>query len=94
MTHHQLTAVLEATAALAFGGMLGLAYFACLRKTVTLFAADGGWARPAMLTVTRFVVATAAFAIAARLGPVPLLSGFCGFVLSRGIALRRVGSAA
>jgi N-ATPase, AtpR subunit len=93
MTHHQFAAALEATAALGLGATLGLVYFACLRKTVTLFAADGGWAGPAMLTVGRFVAAAAAFALAARLGAVPLLSGFAGFVLSRGIALRRVRSA-
>ena len=95
MTHPTSIAILEfATAATVGGALLGLVYFACLRWTTELLATDGGWARPAVLTFVRFAAVTAAFGLAARWGAVPLLAGFAGFLVSRGIALRQARSAA
>ncbi len=94
MTYPTLAAALEITTALASGGALGVAYFACLHETVTLFAADGGWTRPALLTAARLIAATAAFAFAARLGAGPLLAGFAGFLVARSVLLHRARSAA
>lgn len=89
-----LTTLVLATTMIAAGVLLGLAYFACLRWTAELFAAEGGWARPALLTLGRFVVVTAAFGLAARWGAIPLLAAFAGFLVARGLALRQARSAA
>ena len=77
--------------AMIVGGLgLGLAYFAFLRRTADLLAAtDGGMVRPALLTLARLGAAVAAFALAARLGALPLLAGFGGFLIARGIAIHQ-----
>ena len=82
-----------AAAAAAAGILLGLAYFACLRRTILLFAAGRGWARPAALTLARIGIAVLVLVIAARAGAVPLLAAFAGFLVARAIALRPARSA-
>jgi len=81
-------------AALAVGVGLGLAYFAALRWTVSLYAAGGGWRVPAMLTLGRIAAAAGIFGLAARLGALPLLAAFLGFLIARSIALRAKGRVA
>jgi F1F0 ATPase subunit 2 len=78
-----------ATAMMVGGAVLGLTYFACLKWTTDLFAAEGRWARLALLTLARLVAVVIAFALAARLGAIPLLAAFAGFLVARSIALRQ-----
>jgi F1F0 ATPase subunit 2 len=81
------TIALAALMAVA-GTALGLAYFACLRRTVDLFASGAGWARPVLLTLLRIAGAAGALALAARFGAPALLAAFLGFLLARAIALK------
>jgi hypothetical protein len=85
-------------AALASGGAVGglafgLVYFAALRRTVDLFGA-GRRLAPAALTLGRLAGAISFFGLVARLGALPLLSAFVGFLLARTFALRAVRSTA
>jgi hypothetical protein len=76
----------------AFGGLiLGIGYFLALRRTTALLAGGRGWVGPAGLTLARIAVAAVLFGFAARLGALPLLTGFAGFLLARAIALRSIG---
>ena len=70
------------------GLMLGVAYFATLRRTADLFAIGQGRSMPVALTLARLVGATLFLATAARFGALPLLSAFLGFLVARGLALR------
>jgi N-ATPase, AtpR subunit len=81
-------------AALAVGVGLGLAYFAALRWTVSLYAAGSGWRVPTMLTLGRIGAGAAILGLAARFGALPLLAAFLGFLIARGIALRAARRAA
>jgi len=85
-------ASLAFVAALASGGaaaglVFGLVHFAVLRRTVDLYGAGRGLA-PAALTLIRIAGAIVFFGLAARLGALPLLSAFLGFLLARVLALR------
>jgi len=95
MSHDTLATTIALAAAMGLGGLLlGLAYFACLRRSVALLASDAGWARPVLLTLARLAAAAAAFAFAARWGgAVPLLAGFAGFLIARSVTLRQARSA-
>ena len=64
-------------------------YFAAVQRTVAVFVAGDGWARPAALTLGRLIAAGAGFALAAWFGAAPLLAALAGFLFARGIALRR-----
>lgn len=76
-------------AAIGFGGFVfGLVYFAAIQRTATLFAAGSGWLAPAALTIARIISAVTLLALAAKLGAVPLLAAFAGFLLARAVALR------
>jgi hypothetical protein len=76
-------------ASFAFAGLaFGLAYFAMLRRTVDLHAAGHGLLVPAFLTVCRLATAILSLSVAARVGALPLLSSFIGFLLARALALR------
>lgn len=90
MTQDALASALAIAAPAAMGLLAGFAYFAALGRTVALFASGGGWLGPAALTLGRLIAATAFFALAARLGPAPLLAAFTGFLAARTIMLRRV----
>lgn len=78
-----------ALAAMAFAGLaLGLMYFRALRRTVDLFAGGRGWLGPAGLTLARIAGAVIVLTFMARLGAMPLLAGFLGFLLARAVSLR------
>jgi hypothetical protein len=74
--------------AAAFAGLVvGLVHFAALRRTVDLYS--GGRGRlAAVVTLGRVAGAIVFFCLAARLGALPLLSSFLGFLLARTLALR------
>lgn len=73
----------------AIAGLLfGLAYFAAMRRTVAIFVAGGGWARPGALTLARLAAAGCGFALAAWFGAAPLLAAMAGFLAARTLALR------
>jgi hypothetical protein len=74
---------------MAFAGLLiGLLYFAALKRSVTLFVGGKGWPGPLALTLGRIAAAASFLFVTAKLGAEPLLSGFVGFLMARAIALR------
>jgi hypothetical protein len=79
-------------AAALTGFVFGVAYFVALRRTVSLFVANGGWWELSALTLGRLVAITVFFTFAARLGAAPLLAAFLGFLLARAATVRFVGS--
>ena len=86
-------ATLAFVAALASGGasaglVFGLVHFAALRRTVELYSARRVRLTAAALTLGRITAAIVFFGLAARLGALPLLSAFLGFLLARVLALR------
>lgn len=86
-----LASTLVLASAMALSGLVfGLVYFRALRRAVDLFAAGRGWLRPAALTLARIAGAVVVLTFMARLGAMPLLAGFLGFLLARQIALRSV----
>ena len=90
MTHETLAPTVAVTASTIVAGLiLGLMYFACLRRTVALFTVGGGWAGPASLTLARVVAATAVLGFAARFGAMSLMAAFLGFLVARTIVLHR-----
>lgn len=91
MTHGTLAVILPLAAAMAAAGLLiGLFYFAALRRTVQLYGAGRSRLGPAALTIGRIGGAAAFLVLAARLGALPLLAAFAGFLVARAIALRAV----
>ena len=72
----------------AAGLVFGLVHFAALRQTVELYSAGRSPLAAAALTLGRIIVAIVFFGLAARLGSLPLLSAFLGFLLARTLALR------
>jgi F1-F0 ATPase (N-ATPase) AtpR subunit len=95
MTYDALASTVGLPLATAVAGLaFGLVYFAALRRTVVLFAAQRSWIGPVALTVARIAAAVILLGIAARLGAAPLLAAFIGFLLARAVVLhsaRRVG---
>jgi hypothetical protein len=76
-------------AMMAVAGILfGLLYFAALRRSVALIAGRGGWLGALALTLARLGAAGAFLFGTAKLGAVPLLAAFAGFLLARAVALR------
>lgn len=92
MSPQSFVSIAGASSAMAFplGFLFGLAYFAALRATVILIAAERGWLWPSALTLGRIGTFALVLAFAARLGAAPLLTTFLGFILARAIALRIV----
>lgn len=85
----QTCASVAGVSAAAFAGFaFGVAYFIVLRRTVSLFAAGGGWLPLSALTLGRLVAVTVFFAFAARLGAAPLLAAFLALLLARAAVLR------
>jgi hypothetical protein len=78
---------LAAATALLGGLAFGCAYFAVLRRTVDLYAAGHGLLVAALLTVGRFATAILFLGVAARIGALPLLLAFLGFLVGRTFAL-------
>lgn len=70
------------------GTAFGLVYFAVLRLTVDLYGKGYGGLVSAALTLARFAAAILLFGLAARVGALPLLLTFFGFLLARALALR------
>jgi hypothetical protein len=68
----------------------GLAYFAALRRTADGFAAGGGWLLTAALTLGRFAAVIPFFGFVAKLGALPLLLAFIGFLIARAFVFRAV----
>jgi N-ATPase, AtpR subunit len=75
-----------ATALLA-GLAFGYAYFAVLRRTVDLCTGGHGLLIPVILTVGRLATAILFLGVAARIGALPLLLAFLGFLVARRFAL-------
>ena len=90
MSPHTLRATLLLGAALAAAGvLLGRCYFRMLRFAVERYASGRSSApQAAVLALGRILCATALFAAAARLGALPLLAAFAGFLVARTAALR------
>ncbi|MDA9436874.1 ATP synthase subunit I [Bradyrhizobium sp. CCBAU 51627] len=90
MTRTGLIAHPELTLLTAFAGlMFGLAYFAALKRSVTLLVGSkNSWLGPLALTLGRVGAAVSFLLIAAKLGAAPLLGGFGGFLVARALALR------
>jgi hypothetical protein len=87
------TPVLASATAL-LGLTLGLLYFRALQRTSDLLVSGHGWLRPAALTLARLMGAVLVLTFMARLGAMPLLAGFLGFLLARMTALHSARSAA
>jgi F1F0 ATPase subunit 2 len=88
MTNAALASALAiASAMVAAGFVLGRGYFVLLRWTVTLYGSGSGHLAPT-LTLGRIAVAVAFFIFAARVGVLPLLAAFLGFLAARACALR------
>lgn len=82
-------------AAMAGAGLgFGLLYFRLMRLTVASLVAKGGWLRSVALTAVRVIAAIAVFAVAAKLGAIPLLAAFGGMLVARRVSLRSVRGAA
>jgi N-ATPase, AtpR subunit len=91
MTTSAVVPAIAIVTSFAFAGLtFGLAYFAVLRQTVDLHAASHGVLAPVLLTVGRLAIAFLLLGAAARVGALPLLSSFMGFLLARALALRGV----
>jgi hypothetical protein len=80
---------LAAAATVVAGAVLGLAYFAILRRTVRIFVAGGGWLIPICLTLGRMVGMVLLLTVAARIGAAALLTAFLGFLIARTICIGR-----
>jgi F1F0 ATPase subunit 2 len=75
--------------AAAFAGLVvGLVHFAALWWTTELYSAGRGQLAAAALTISRFAGTIVFLGLAARLGALPLLAAFLGFLLARSLALR------
>jgi hypothetical protein len=83
-----MTGVSLAFAAALAGLVFGLMHFAVLRRTVELYSGGRSRLAAAALTLGRIAGAIAFFGLAAKLGALPLLSSFLGFLLARTLALR------
>lgn len=89
------TPPIELMLVMALAGLiLGFAYFVALRRTISLFVGGRGWFGPVVLTVGRLAVMAVALTVAARLGAMPLLAAFVGFLAARFVAVRAVRMAA
>lgn len=89
MNDATLASTLLLAAAMALVGFaFGLVYFRALRRTVDLLAGRQGWAAPIGLTLARVAGVVVLLTLMARLGALPLLGGFLGFLTARMIAVR------
>ena len=83
------TAFVPALAMLLAGTVLGFGYFRALHWTAQLYG-RGHFIGPAVLTLARLVGAAFFLGFAARLGALPALVAFLGFLLARALAMRAV----
>lgn len=94
MTSGSLASTLLLASAMALAGLaFGLLYFRALRRTVDRLAGHRGWAGAVGLTLARLAGAVILLTLAARLGAMPLLGAFLGFLMARMIALRQARGA-
>jgi len=77
-----------AGAMLLAGTGLGFAYFATMRRAVDAYVTGRRWLGPVALTIGRLGGAAVLFGLAARIGAVPLMAAFLGFLGARVAALR------
>jgi hypothetical protein len=83
-----MTGVSLALVAALAGLVFGLMHFAALRRTVELYNGGRSGLAAAALTLGRIAGTIVYFCLAAKLGALPLLSSFLGFLLARTLALR------
>ncbi|HUN76367.1 MAG TPA: ATP synthase subunit I [Steroidobacteraceae bacterium] len=90
MTAHSLNASLALAAPMAaLGVIVGRCYFGLLRWSIARYLTAGdGAAQGAALALGRILCAAALLVIPARLGALPLLGAFLGFLAARTWALR------
>ena len=77
-----------AVASACAGLLVGLGYFAAVRRTIDLLTAKGNGAKALALTLGRFVTIALLLALTAKLGATELLAAFIGFLLARAMASR------
>jgi N-ATPase, AtpR subunit len=88
MIHESFASSAGLALAMALTGFaFGLVYFAALRRTVVGVAAGNGWLFLLALTLGRYGAAAIFLALVARLGAIPLLVAFLGFLAARAVAL-------
>lgn len=75
---------------LAAGIAIGFAYFRALRWTIRC-GAKHPLVIHAVASLARLLAVAVFFGFAARLGALPLLAAFAGFLLARALAMRAVG---
>jgi F1F0 ATPase subunit 2 len=94
MSPHSLNgSLLRAAALAATGVVVGRCYFEVLRWSVARYASGRSSAlQGAALALGRILCAAALLLFAARLGALPLLAAFLGFIAARTWALRAVRS--
>jgi hypothetical protein len=83
-----MTGAALAFAAALIGLLFGIVHFAALRRNVELYTRGRSSFAAAALTLGRLGGTIVLFGIAAKLGALPLLSAFLGFLLARWLALR------
>jgi hypothetical protein len=69
------------------GLVAGLIYFSILRRTAVLLSSGQDRFTALVLTLARIALAGVVLVSAARMGPVPLLAAFAGFLWARALAL-------
>jgi hypothetical protein len=72
----------------AAGFVLGLGYFASLRRGLRLAVTRGAWLPYWLLAIARIVAAALFFSFAVRRGVPALLAMFAGFLIARHLAVR------
>jgi F1F0 ATPase subunit 2 len=82
--------VLLAAGSFVGGLAAGIAYFAMLRSSVDRLARQRGRLGAVALSLARISVTIAVFIFVARMGALPLLVSFLGFLAARSLALLRV----
>jgi len=70
------------------GLVLGLGYFAALKRTIAIFCTGQGWRTVLLLSLMRISVAVTAFILLARLGATALICAAIGFLIARQVALQ------
>jgi hypothetical protein len=83
-----MTGAALAFAAALVGLLFGIIHFAALHRNVELYTRGRSGFAAAALTLGRLAGAVVLFSLAAKLGALPLLSAFLGFLLARWLALR------
>lgn len=71
------------------GGVLGAVYLFLVGRSVAAVGGAANWRAFALPLLLRVILAAAGFWFAARHGALPLVSMLGGFLVARGVALRR-----